>query len=587
MMRKKKFLAYLLSLTMALTLLPMAALADGAAADGTPTEPTVQPVKTSEDLVTAAENGGAIQLAADITLDATLNITKDTTIDANGHTLTIAPASGASVYIGEKISGVTLTLKGNFDFGGGAYGILFSSLTEKCALVLDRANVSIHGTSGYGIYTDTAATDTFTMTGGSLNIQNCGTSSGEGGIAWDGGSMTFNSGTVNITGCGANLFGSLYSAAETTFGNGTDALTVYLENNSSATGVKNALVLAGGKNLTIRKNAAVDIALSGYGVSSTGDMICRGINVGPGGSKITVDGTLNIRKGTTPAAAILGINGSACTAALLVNAGGTVNISGYQDAANVLPNVYVTMAGGSMNLGGSTAPAAGTLRLDADATLNEMLTVSANTTIDTNGSTLTVKPAAGEAGISVGAATLTLAGKADAGALIVDGSNTTEGSPRGINCAGNLNMQSGTVTVENSYGYGIGGDAVGGVFKMTGGTLNVTDCGKSSEGGFIWSSTAADASCQFLAGTVNMTGCGSTGFGCIYTQCPVIFGDGTSALTVNLENNPNSTGVKNAIVLEKGKDLTINKNAAVHITIAGKMDPCRAINIGTPTPPWR
>jgi hypothetical protein len=78
-----------------------------------------------------------------------------------------------------------------------------------------------------------------------------------------------------------------------------------------------------------------------------------------------------------------------------------------------------------------------------------------------------------------------------------------------------------------------------------------------------------------------MTGCGSTGFGCIYTQCPVIFGDGTSALTVNLENNPNSTGVKNAIVLEKGKDLTINKNAAVHITIAGKMDPCRAINIGT------
>jgi len=583
-MRKKKFLACLLSLAMALTLLPMTALADGATAGGTPAETTAQQVGTIAELTAAAAAGGEIQLTGDITLSETLKIAKNTTIDANSHTLTITPASGDA--IDYAASGVGLTLKNGSvvlqasGTAGTDRGIY--SAFDSCCLTLDHAAVQIKDFSGYGIYSfGKADACGLTMTGGSLNIQNCGTSSGEGGIDWEGGSMTFNSGTVDITGCGSTLFGALYSTAETTFGDGgTDPLTVNLENNPNATSVKNALVLSGGKNLTIRNNATVDIALSGHGVSSEGTTICRGINVGPGGSKITVDGTLNIHKGTTTAEAILGINGSADTVALLVNAGGTVNISGYQDAANVLPNVYVTMAGGSMNLGGNTAPAAGTLRLDADATLNEMLTVSANTTIDTNGSTLTVKPAAGETGISVGAATLTLAGKADAGALIVDGSNTTEGSPRGINCAGNLNIQSGTVTVENSYGYGIGGDAIGGVFKMTGGTLNVTDCGKGAEGGFIWSSTADDASCQFLAGTVNMTGCGSTGFGCIYAQCPVTFGDGTSALTVNLENNPNSTGVKNAIVLENGKNLTINKNAVVHITIAGKMDTCRAINIG-------
>jgi hypothetical protein len=38
---------------------------------------------------------------------------------------------------------------------------------------------------------------------------------------------------------------------------------------------------------------------------------------------------------------------------LKVNAGGVVNISGYSAPENVLPNVYVTMNGGSMDLGGS------------------------------------------------------------------------------------------------------------------------------------------------------------------------------------------------------------------------------------------
>jgi hypothetical protein len=151
--------------------------------------------------------------------------------------------------------------------------------------------------------------------------------------------MTFNSGAVNITGCGSKpLSGRSILLAETTFGNGTDALTVYLENNSSATGVKNALVLAGGKNLTIRKKCGPSILrCPAMASAARGTRSAAASTWAPGGSKITVDGTLNIRKGTTTAAAILGINGSACTAALLVNAGGTVNISGYQDAANVLP----------------------------------------------------------------------------------------------------------------------------------------------------------------------------------------------------------------------------------------------------------
>lgn len=574
-----KFLALALSLALSLSLLPAAALADGSTPSEGGTAPVVSATEVGDAnaLIADVAVGGSIQLTDNITLTQTLYIVKDTTIDTNGHTLTITPASGSSVYISDKTAETVLTLTGNFDFGGGTSGILFSSHTKNCSLVLNNADVKIHNTTGYGIYTCTAQTNTFTMNGGSLTIQDCGTDSAEGGIAWDGGTMTFNSGDVSITGCGSKNFGAIYSSADLVFGDGTNDLTVNLENNSTATGVKNAIVLVGGKNMVINEKATVDITMSGYGVKNEKNT-CRGINLGKSASTITVNGTLNIEKGTTTADNIIGINGDGCTPKLAVNAGGLVNIAGYSPAENVLPNVYVTMNGGSMDLGGSStaAPPASTLQLDDDAALNEKLTIAADTTIDTNGHDFTVKPALGEDGIYVNTgAKLKLDGNAAAGSLTVDGSNTTSSSQRGINCAGSLTVESGTVNVENTAGYGIGGDAMGTAFTMTGGTLNITGCGclsaENGEGGFIWSKGGPSTTCQFLGGIVNMTGCGNTLYGCMYVGCPLTFGDGTDALTVNLENKANSAAaLNNTLVICSAT--TINKNAAVNIKLTGTAD---------------
>jgi hypothetical protein len=458
------------------------------------------------------------------------------------------------------------------------------------SLTLDNLAVTIQNCEGYGVYNCNGSA-AFTMTGGSFNIKDCGaTNSDEGGFEWDNGTVTFKSGVVNITGCGyghvdegtAIGFGAIYAGGDLIFGDGgTIPLHVTLENNPNALAVKNEIVMVGkAAKLNIASNATVDITIAGEYEN------CRGINIGGTGTTVTVDGKLNISKDAyCVATTVYGIKGVAGTQ-LKVNAGGIVNISGYSPAANVLPNVYVTMNGGSMDLGGSFGEnvPTNTLRLDADAALNETLTIAADTTVDTNGHDFTVKPALGEDGIYVNTgAKLTLDGSAAVGSLTVDGSSTTSGNPRGIDCAGSLTVESGTVNVKNTAGYGIGGDAVGTAFNMTGGALNITDCGKTSEGGFIWSKDYPSSTCQFLGGTVNMTDCGNTLFGCMYVGCPLTFGSNTETdpLTVNLENNPASTGVKNAIVLVGGKNLTINKNATVNITIAGTAAECRGINIGT------
>ena len=134
----------------------------------------------------------------------------------------------------------------------------------------------------------------------------------------------------------------MYVGCPLTFGDGTNPLTVNLENSLDSTAVKNAIVLVDGKDLTVNKNATVNVVIAGKSKE------CRGINIGGTGTTVTVDGKLNISKDAgCDAATVYGIKGVAGTQ-LKVNAGGIVNISGYSAPENVLPNVYVTMNGGSM-----------------------------------------------------------------------------------------------------------------------------------------------------------------------------------------------------------------------------------------------
>jgi hypothetical protein len=238
----------------------------------------------------------------------------------------------------------------------GANGILFNSTVSGCKLDLENADLTISNAEGDAIYTYTKA-QTFVMNGGKLTIKDCGTTNAWGGIDWDGGTMTFNSGDVSITGCGSTNFGAIYSAGDIVFGNGSDTLTVNLENNTDSTGVKNAIVLVDGKNLTINKNATVNITIAGKASE------CRGINIGTSDSTLAVNGgILNISKADfCTATTVRGVRGSTCTPKMNVTTNSVVNISGCSEKS-ALTGMIVTITGGSMNLGGesiNTAAAAG------------------------------------------------------------------------------------------------------------------------------------------------------------------------------------------------------------------------------------
>lgn len=346
MRTQRKFLALLLSLTMALTLLPMSAMAEGdkgsaAPAETTETAPTT--VQNSAELLAAAAKGGTIQLAADVTLNTTLKIGKDATLDAAGHTLTIEPD-------GERGINLATAAKLNLtDSGKTAGGIIICGASNGIwmyggALDLSHVNLTIEGATGYAIYNcDDAA---FHQTDSALKIQDCGNAGAEGGIDWERGTMAFDSGSVNITGCGKTLFGSIYSSADMVFGNGVDPLTVNLENSQDSTSVKNTITLVKGADMTVEKNASVNVTIAGKASE------CRGINVGQADSTVTVNGgTLNVSKDAScTAAAVYGVRASSGTPKLVVAGDSILNISGCTEKG-ALHDMDVAINGGSMNLG--------------------------------------------------------------------------------------------------------------------------------------------------------------------------------------------------------------------------------------------
>jgi len=141
--------------------------------------------------------------------------------------------------------------------------------------------------------------------------------------------------------------------------------------------------------------------------------------------------------------------------------------------------------------------------------------------------------------------------------------------------------------VKDTTGYGIGGDAQGKDFNMTGGTLNIDHCGyNSDEGGFIWDNNE----CNFTAGELNITDCGYSEFGSFYVQCPITFGsnsDGVTPMTVNLSNNASGTAdLENTIFISQKtsetsdavNSITVNKSATVNVTLTGTTGKRRGIN---------
>ena len=113
---KRKFLSILLTLAMALTLLPTAAMAEGeevSAGEGGESTPTVEYVaqvgaqgyETLAEAIEKAADGATVTLLKDAELTETLNITKAITLDGANHKITGKPSTGKTSFITVKTDG--------------------------------------------------------------------------------------------------------------------------------------------------------------------------------------------------------------------------------------------------------------------------------------------------------------------------------------------------------------------------------------------------------------------------------------------------------------------------------------------------
>ena len=103
---KRKLLSVLLTLCLAFSLLPTAALAEGETAEGsgTPAANYVAQIgtlgyATLQEAVNAAKDGDTITLLGDAELTETLDITKAITLDGANHKITGKPSTGKTSFI--------------------------------------------------------------------------------------------------------------------------------------------------------------------------------------------------------------------------------------------------------------------------------------------------------------------------------------------------------------------------------------------------------------------------------------------------------------------------------------------------------
>lgn len=196
----------------------------------TPTAQAVTQVSTLDALKTALNNGGDIQLSADISTDATLTINSDTSLDLNGfgirmsgdgsvikmggaitlildsnpnttHYITLND-TGRGTAVNSTQTGNAIEVKGGYITGGSGY---IESDNKKYGggiyVVGDQSTLNMSGGSiigntasnnGGGVYVGS----TFTMSGGSI-IRN---TANDGGGVYLYGFYLIISGSPNITG---------------------------------------------------------------------------------------------------------------------------------------------------------------------------------------------------------------------------------------------------------------------------------------------------------------------------------------------------------------------------------------------------
>lgn len=105
---------------------------------------------TPEDFINAADNGGIIRLANEITLAENVSFSKNAVLDLNGQTLTINNAEGSI----KSASGTTLTVQGN----GQVNGVLYADGTfaEGSTLIVNAGENfvvnSSNATNGWAVY---------------------------------------------------------------------------------------------------------------------------------------------------------------------------------------------------------------------------------------------------------------------------------------------------------------------------------------------------------------------------------------------------------------------------------------------------
>jgi uncharacterized repeat protein (TIGR02543 family) len=314
----RRSVAILLSVLLACMLLPFGAMADA--------------ITTASGFTEAVAAGGLVQLGADIALTAGVAVSKDCTIDVNGHNLTIAADPNGGAGIGVTSGKLTLTDSagtGKIAITSSYWGISYGGDISN-GLVLKNVDLEITGASRVGLFS-AAMGRPITMDGGRLTIKNCGTTDvGWGAVRWGfsgdgkeyGGPVAFNSGIVDIEDNGYNWI-NFYVSHDVVFGDGGDApLTVTLKNAATAgTAYENTLQLTqiypDHVGLTINKNATVNITLTG----TAGQR--RGIN--SDGAPLVIDGgTLNIDSEYSGAGNTYGLRGIAAT---VIN-GGKLNITG-------------------------------------------------------------------------------------------------------------------------------------------------------------------------------------------------------------------------------------------------------------------
>jgi hypothetical protein len=228
----------------------------------------------------------------------------------------------------------------------------------------------------------------------------------------------------------------------------------------------------------------------------------------------------------------------------------------------------------------------GVVQLKADISCSGGLGVSADTTIDVCGHTLTIAadPNSG-AGIGVSGGELTLTDSVGTGKIAITSSYW--GISYGGDVKNGLVLNHVDLEITGASRVALFSAAVGRPITMNGGKLIIKNCGTTDVGwGAVrwgFSGNAYGGPVAFNSGIVDIE---DNGYNWInfYISHDVVFGDGGSEpLTVTLKNAATAgTGYENTLQLTQiagvKNGLTIHKNADVHITLTGTAGQRRGIN---------